>query len=225
MLRSGSTLQYQIASELIEHLNVGHRTTWHDTAEHPSVLAKQPETGLSTFKTHQLTETVKEQCVSGQSISLYIYRDLRDVLSSYQEKNSVRLTGKKLEGWLTTILKTDANWRSLPSLYISRYEDVIPSIASEVTNISKYLGIECPDSLINHIAQSLSYNSQKDRINSTSSSWVKANETNIYDKVSLLHSNHLQSGAIGRYKTDLSIGQISTIEELAGDWLLKMGYL
>ncbi len=224
MLRSGSTLQYQIASELIEHLNIGQRTTWHNASEHPLILVGRPETGLSTFKTHQLTETVKELCVSGQSTSLYIYRDLRDVLSSYQEKNSVCLTGKKLESWLTAILATDANWRTLPSIYISRYEDVVPSIASEVANISNYLGIKCADTLVNHIAESLSYDAQKDRINSASSAWVKANETNIYDKISLLHNNHLQSGAIGRYHKDLHKEQIAAINDIAGAWLVEMGY-
>jgi hypothetical protein len=224
MIRSGSTLQYQIASELIERLNIGQRTTWHDATAHASILIDQPEVGLSTFKTHQLTERVKELCTNRQSTSLYIYRDLRDVLSSYQEKFSIYLTGKKLEDWLTTILTIDGNWRTLPSVYISRYEDVIPSITSEVINISKYLGIDCPDNLVNHIASSLSYDAQKDRIDSTSSSWVKTNEKSIYDKVSLLHKNHLQSGAIGRYQKDLNKTQTSIVNEIAGEWLIEMGY-
>src|SRR5512138_2281267 len=88
MIRAGSTLQYQIASELIERLGLGRRTGYLPPAEHAWVLGARPVAGLSTFKTHELTEQVARQCRQSDAVALYIYRDLRDVVSSLQQKRA-----------------------------------------------------------------------------------------------------------------------------------------
>ncbi len=53
---------------------------------------------------------------------------------------------------------------------------------------------------------------------------MENNPTNVYHRVTLLHLNHLQGGAIGRYRLDLDAEQRAQIEDMAGAWLVANGY-
>ncbi len=168
MIRAGSTLQYQIASELIERADLGRRTTFIPPADHAAALADPPPFGLSTFKTHQLTDPVAAQCRAGGAVALYIFRDLRDVVSSFQRKEGVRLAGQQLTDQVLELVRTDAAWRSLPHVYVSRYEDVILSLGAEVRRIAEFLGVPCPEAVERQIAGDLSYAEQEKTIGSSS---------------------------------------------------------
>ena len=223
MIRSGSTLQYQISSELIEHFGLGRRSEFVPPARHPAALAGSPA-GLSTFKTHKLTEPVAGHCRNGAA-ALYIFRDLRDVIGSLQQKEARRIEGEALAARVRDLLETDRAWRALPSVYISRYEDVLPALLGEVMGIAGFLGIACPGEWAAQLAAALSYGQQQQAIAAADpGELVEATPANVYHRRTLLHRNHFQGGAVGRYRVDLDSAQRSLIEQLAGAWLTANGY-
>lgn len=225
MIRSGSTLQYQLASELIERFSLGERTTYFPPEEHARVLESVPH-GLSTFKTHSLTEPVALHCQRGGGIALYIYRDLRDVVSSFQQKERVRLEGDVLADFIIDLIRKDLAWRSLPQVHVSRYEDVVFALDSEVIRIGEFLDIPCSSPMAEQIAEDLSYTRQAEGIASADrEDLVEVNSTNVYHRNTLLHKNHFQGGAAGRYKSDLDPGQCRVIEDQAGAWLAANNYV
>lgn len=225
MRRAGSTLQYQVASELLERNEMGRRMTYVPPENHSRVLADQPAEGLITFKTHELTPPVTNCCVERKAIALYIFRDIRDVVSSYQVKEKSRLDDAHLTALVLDLLEKDRQWRSLPRVYISRYEQVIFGLSKEVERIGHFLGTPDNGVLTKEVATLLAYENQKSIIESANEDdLVKVNPTNIYHRSTLLHRNHFNGGAIGRYRVDLTTQQISRVESLAGDWLSTYGY-
>jgi hypothetical protein len=225
MIRSGSTLQYQVASELIERLGLGRRTGYVPPSEHTRMLAGTPAGMLGTFKTHELTEPIADQVRRNRSVALYIHRDLRDVVSSLQQKEGARLEGEHLAGTVRELLRRDSQWRALPRVYVSRYEDVIFGLGSEVLRIAGFLAISCPGSLATEIASVLSYREQEQGIAAAAEQdLIAVNPTNVYHRHTLLHRNHFQGGLIGRYRVDLTAGQRAVIEDIAGPWLAQYGY-
>lgn len=181
--------------------------------------------GQSGFKSHDLTEPVTLQCQRGGGVALYIYRDLRDVISSFQQKEHVRLDGTALEDLITELMRKDLAWRSLPLVYVSRYEDVSIALATEVSRIGEFLDIPCPAFMAKQIAEDLSYARQAISIAAADQDdLVEVNPTNVYHRNTLLHRNHLQGGAVGRYKYDLNSAQRRQIEDQAGAWLAANGY-
>lgn len=226
MQRSASTLQYQIASELVERNNLGVRITWHNPEKHSKLLPINSEKHYKVFKSHILTDSIKGQFVSNNAVGLYIYRDLRDVVSSLQEKNKTIYKDHALVKLINNLIKQYELWSSLKIIHISRYEDVAYNICKEILSIARFIGIvnNCVDT--DELAQKLSLYGQKRFIDGMRSkrNLVCVNNYNIYDPDTLLHLNHITSGKIGRYKNDLTSEQIKIIEENAYHWMVANGY-
>lgn len=155
MKRSGSTLQYLLASELIERTGFGSRTPWIDQHEHSQVLGAEHTSGFRTFKSHILTKEIAHHCEAGNAFALYIYRDIRDVVSSIQQKSNVRYLGQSLTNLIVELMDADTQWRSLPKVYVSRYRDVIEREFFEVSNIAAFLNIQAHDSILKEIAENI----------------------------------------------------------------------
>lgn len=231
MARSGSTLQYQIVSELIERTGLGKRTSWVPPELHPSFLSKLPECGLSTFKSHILTESIKGICLKGEGIGFYIYRDIRDVIASQQLKNNLKFNEEKLKNYVLELIKLDSQWKSLPKVYITSYERLIKDFLNEIImhaeslKIFYDLKIQYEESIFKSIYEDLSYDKQVEYLkNLDEDNFVYIDINNIYDKILLLHKNHFQGGKIGRYKEELEKWQIILIQDLAERWLIENGY-
>jgi hypothetical protein len=225
MIRSASTLQYQMASELIERTGFGRRTCYYDPSEHMQALSGCPNFGFSTFKSHEVTQQIALICEKEFGKALYIYRDLRDVISSFQQKEATHFGESELTRMVAHLLKTDREWRSLPNVYVSRYEDVVGFEQKEIINIAEFLQIPVQQSLVTAIIDSVTYRGAQEIIkHSEENDWIEVNSNNIYHQHTLLHKNHLQGGVIGRFRADLLIGQQQLIESVAGDWLEMYGY-
>lgn len=226
MLRSGSTLQYQIVSELIETHGYGYRMPYYPPEKHSLILTEPPEFGMRTFKTHILSEFIRKAYLDGHAIVVYTYRDIRDVIASLQKKYNTKYDRKTLKNIVTELIEQDKQWREFEYIYITNYEKMVINLKEEIRNHAKFLGINCDESFISFLADYLSYNSQIIRLKNTKSDdFIHIDEYNIYNKWSLIHKNHFQGGKIGRFKEELEKWQINLIEDIAGLWLQERGYL
>lgn len=227
MQRSASTLQYQIASTIVEKYNRGQRISWHSIIEHKKVIEKHNIfEGYYVFKSHILTKEIKEQFEKKNAVGIYIYRDIRDVISSLKEKNNTDYTIEQLEIMIKQMIKQHDLWISESSTYVSKYENVICDLKKEVQNIAKHIGIEIDKDFINKTAIELNKDKQKKNIlkKINDPAMVTVDQTNKYDPYTLLHVNHILSGDSGRYKKNLSKNQVRIINQLAKNWLKTNGY-
>jgi hypothetical protein len=227
MQRAASTLQYQVASEIVEHYGLGYRLTWYDSKEHDRIIDEHNENSdYKVFKSHIYSNKIKEQFNKRNAIGLYIYRDVRDVVSSLKEKNNTDYDDAHLKVLVNNVISQYHEWNNSPYVYMSRYENVINSLKSEIISIGKFIGVLLDNDFINECEKKFSLQKQKELIIrcSLSDSLVTVNKTNIYEPVSLLHMNHISSGLVGRYKSNISIEQLDIITTIAKDWLQNNGY-
>ena len=83
MFRSGSTLQYQLTSTLVEMLNAGVRSRYLPENEF-QLLIKEYENvrGYIVFKAHFITPPMAALIDAGKGLSVGIFRDIRNVAVS-----------------------------------------------------------------------------------------------------------------------------------------------
>lgn len=226
MQRSGSTLQYQIASELVETRGIGERIEYHAPADHDRVFQRHPSTGFKVFKSHTLTNEIRSIIKKNDGLVLYCFRDIRDVISSLKQKNAhTPFTLEYIEGLARFLVEQDTAWTQLPGIHISRYEDFVHDLEGEVSRIANHIGISIASETASRIASLFSILEQRKRIAAIRpDDAIFADEDNTYDPHSLLHRNHIHSGESGYFRTALSEAEQSAILRHAGDWLEARGY-
>ena len=221
MPRSGSTLQYQIASKLIEDAKLGKRVGWVRPEDIEKIFKKYDNyKKFKVIKTHIFSKRIQNEFLNGNAKGLYIYRDIRDVIVSHMNKNNMSFTFLIRNNFLNNILNNYYLWTALPNMYISKYEDVITNLKLEVYNIARFLNINKSLKECNKIANNFSIDKQIARINKLQTSL----KNNKYDSVSLLHSDHIFSGDIHYWKRVLSWKQVSMIQSNYKKWLQKNNY-
>ena len=225
MMRSGSTLQYQIVSQLVEDAGIGQRITWHNPNDFPQLQEQYADTQeWKVLKSHAFTPAMGAEFNRGAK-GVYIYRDIRDVLVSMSRKQKVS-AGKIINGdFIQEQLSNYEQWTQQPRVLVSRYEDVIADLATEVRRIANHLEITVDDSYCQQLAQDYDLDKQKERIEDAKRIGdldVRGRMT--IDKHSLLHTDHIQDGRVDVWKQSLSGHHIGKLEAIAGDWLKAHGY-
>src|SRR5512140_348662 len=136
MRRAGSTLQFQLGARLVEEAGRGGRVDWAPPQEFPALRARYAEDpGWKVFKNHVCTTAMADELLAGRAIGLYIYRDLRDVMTSAMRKYDRSFEDLWDDGVLRGCLANFERWTRLPRVLVSRYEDVIADPATEVERI------------------------------------------------------------------------------------------
>jgi hypothetical protein len=79
MIRSGSTVLYQIASAIVELRGIGERAGYYEPPHRPP---ERPRGGWAVYKVPWLCHREKELLRDGGAIALYSYRDIEEALAS-----------------------------------------------------------------------------------------------------------------------------------------------
>jgi Sulfotransferase domain len=226
MIRSGSTLQYQIAAELVEQSGAGYRISWVPEAEFPLIENRHRDLpGHKVFKAHTVTPDFERLCREHDARVLYSYRDLRDVATSASRKFGLTIDELLERGWFDQAIADGARWRLLPRVLVSRYEDFAADIKGEVDRIACFLDLSLSRARIEEIANMLSMEKQRRRIDEAvhGVGAVASSGTVCFDPHSLLHHNHINEGEIGGWRK-LPIECRARLMERYGWWLAAEGY-
>src|SRR5271156_1399475 len=87
MIRSGSTVQYQVVAELVERNSLGRRAGFVDEQNVVDVLADvRAIHGMTVVKAHQLIPQLRTALQEGTARLFYTFRDLRAVAVSAMRK-------------------------------------------------------------------------------------------------------------------------------------------
>jgi hypothetical protein len=223
MIRSGSTLQYQIASELVESRGLGERVAYAPEAEFSRVLEKHAATpGFKVFKAHICTPEIRQLFAGQQALGIYSYRDIRDVTVSSIRKFEKTFDELVEQRWLDQALDDYKLWIQLPRMLVSRYETIVEDLAAEAARIAKHLGITLDAAEARDLADRYSIERQRERVKEIATKFQGGGE--MFDGKSLLHHNHIRSGARDLWKTELTGAQTRLLEEKFGAWLRAHGY-
>lgn len=151
MPRSGSTLQYNIAKNIIEMRGVGKAEGFF--FEEQLVANKEifeewgRDSVFHVIKIHQALPYAAKFDRNGISKTLYIYRDLRDVAVSI--KRMFSLDGQALYASLKKAVDNYYQIVSYNLLLKQKYEDVILDLRRCVIDVAKFLEIDlCEDDIL-----------------------------------------------------------------------------
>lgn len=237
MYRSASTLQFQIASHLVQTADRGQQVGWIDAyrfAETQSIYSNQAtaDAPMKVVKVHTCTESIAAEFTQSNAIGIYTFRDLRDVYASYLKQRQKSFEELWQEELVENCLTNYAKWTSLPRVLVSQYEQIISDLVTEVSRIASHLGIALSQSECQAIANDYTFTNQQVRVQKFREQLLQqALDSNdhrdivdYHDEESLLHMNHLDSGQVGRWQTELSSQQVDRIEASVKQWCEANGY-
>lgn len=227
MMRSGSTLQYQIAKTLAEGAGRGIGVGSCAPGRFRELLDRYDDpTRLRVVKTHRYVPTAHARLRRGTARALYIYRDVRDVVVSMMHKEGWSFRRVARSGLVEQLLEDDAIWSAQPNTLVSVYEEVTGDVRAEVERIAAFLGIEADEADLDRIAEQHSLARQKRRIEGFDfgRGGVAEGSKNLLDPDTLLHHNHVRSGQSGQWAEELAPAEVAEVERAAGPWLVARGY-
>lgn len=228
MKRSGSTVQYQLVSEVVERSDMGRRIGYVLPDEFSAVdrdLAS--EQGLAVAKSHDFIPLLEEKQFGTRVRVVYVFRDIRDVVVSMMADQNREFYRLLLSGDLSAIIHQGELWRSWNHVLVSRYEEMTNDLPGEVVRISAFLGAHVQRKQAEEIAADFSLEAQQARIREfdfENQGYRKDGTLTVVDPVTNLHRDHIRSGKAGRWKADLNPVQSALLECLTSRWLLANGY-
>ena len=228
MIRSGSTLQYQIVADLVETFNLGYRVGFVTEEEFLEIYAeKKKENKFLVVKTHECFDIATELLNQNNASGFYTLRDLRDVILSCMRK--FNLTFEKLieKKWIDYAIEQGDCWRECKNILISKYEDIILSPVEEFKKYASHTGLKISEKYTEKLIEKYSLNKQLNRIKEIRPNGLNIieKEKAIYDSTSLLHSDHIHKGQIEGWKDELTESQIELIENKYRSWLVANKYI
>jgi len=230
MYRSGSTLQYQLVSEMVEKFGIGRRIEWISDADNKSgfEIAYEKynnEPGIKVFKMHDYHDIVKDVVESGNAKCVYSYRDLRDVFLSSHLKFGNEFSVMVHNKFIENCIDTDKKWTSLKPIIICRYDNLVNKLKHEIARIAQFLGLEISEEYQNDLADLFSLESQKKKIDSFAQSELNVITENIaLDPNSLLHKGHINSGEINSWVSRLDLPTILYVEYAGKEWMKEYSF-
>ncbi len=145
--RAGSTLQYNLAANLIERLELGHRLGFSsNVAELGQLLQSiKGSGGIAVLKTYNSDLAWMNGWLGEVSI-LTIYRDLRDVYSSCKKKRTTDIDEfiNRTKAYLDAVRQL----RTTPRVLYQRYEGLYNDLGAGVREISDFLRLQTDEAEI-----------------------------------------------------------------------------
>src|SRR5260370_8564783 len=141
MIRSASTVQYQVIVDLVRRNGLGQSIGFADRQSVPEVLQKlETVVGLAVAKTHEVFPEFDALIQQDMVSLLYTFRDLRAVALSVMRKREIpfaHVIGRN--GWLDTAVESSMHWLSIPGVCVSRAADIVLSLPPQLTNRPAFL--------------------------------------------------------------------------------------
>jgi hypothetical protein len=225
MIRSGSTVQYQLTAAIIESAICGRRVPYVPESDFVTIRDSY-DFRFAVFKAHVCNPDLSRECLNNGAKVVYSYRDIRDVAVSAMRKFEMTFDELIKKGWLDQAIEDYHRWTAMPDVLISRYESFHDSLIQETRKISDFLQITLSDQMVEHIGRDFQTDRQKERIARLRPPDIgpSGREELVFDPRELLHWNHLHDGQAGAWITLLSQDQRSCLTHKFSDWLLATGY-
>jgi hypothetical protein len=222
MIRSGSTLQYQVVADLIEERGLGHRVGFIEPKNFAEARPKiENEEGYVVVKMHEFMPELAPWLERDETRIFYTYRDLRSVAVSVMRKWNIPFSEVICaNGWLDNAVASEARWRACRGTLVSGYEDLMNHLPREIGCWAAALGLDLAAPQLDELAARYSIPAQQDRIRQAQlpAQGRAPGVFDNYDAKSLLHHNHITDGSVDGWMKELDPGQVRQIEERFSPW-------
>jgi hypothetical protein len=229
MYRSGSTLQYNLASNIIERKQMGARVPYGDYQSDPnayisSLVSTSPL--YQVLKVHELPLAALPLIRERSAKCLSVYRDIRDVVASWQAKTRMRLSVNAGLDFARGAVRAFTNWENLSGAdcIVFRYEDMINNVPSACQKVADFLNLEISPSQVSDICHKCSIDSMSGRLETLMDSEITRCAGMAWDSHTLVHLDHLNGGIVGRARKELDDDLLFSLEDEFGEWIVQHGY-
>lgn len=228
MMRSGSTLQFQLVARLVEAAGVGERVPWTEPEDFASCAASvRSDQRWRVFKAHWCNDAMRDEFVHHNARGVGIHRDLRDVMVSHADKYDKPITPEHCRRFISQCLESFSAWDGLPRTMITRYDELTTDPVSVITRMAEHLELPCTAQQAVALAREYSLAAQRERIDRAQRTAVmqpawSGGPTMMKDE--LLHEDHIADGRTGKWTHRFDAACRAAVDELAGDWLVQHGY-
>jgi len=206
MLRSGSTLQFQLTAAIVERTNNGIRMPYSMESDFSKIKKQCSEVHkFRVYKVHIYTPALAKECVEHAAKVIYSYRDIRDVAVSAMLKFGMTFNELLKAQWLEQAIADFYHWTKCPLVSVSRYEDFVSDIRGEAEKINIFLGAPLALCEVHRLAEDYTIERQRVQINKIREchgSSIIPKEI-VFDPVELLHHNHIFQGEVGGWRRHL----------------------
>lgn len=219
MHRSGSTLVWQIARQLVDGRPGLRNPRGIPTSEYPAAAADPAD--LLMAKVHFRPALNRGDFPDAGAKYLYTYRDPRDVVASLYRKgrakpgdpergarNSRLIVRRELRG--------DEFWTSRKDVWIGKYEDFRDDVPGLVRDLATFLEVDTDEAGVAKIVADVDLAAQEQRA-------VAAKAHGVDDDLRVT-SNHITDGRSGAWRDTLTDEELVAIEAEGARWLVEHGY-
>ena len=227
MIRSGSTLQFQLASSIVEHAGQGRRMKYVPESDFETMLNRHTnDAEFRVFKAHVCTSMLAKIAQTDGARVIYCYRDIRDVAVSAMRKFDMSFDALVNAGWLDQAVTDYYAWTNMPNVLVSRYEEMNYNLMQEASRIADFLGLNVDSEALSLLAEQYDLPVQQQRIDALKQRYGQSINTSdiVFDEVELLHHNHIHKGEVDGWRHLLLPLQQSFLTERYSQWLLSLGY-
>lgn len=219
MHRSGSTLVWQIARQLVEGQPGLRNPRGISTEEYPAAAANPDE--LLMAKVHFRPALDRGDFPDDGARYLYTYRDPRDVVASLFRKGRAKPEDPERGARNSRLivrreLRGDEFWTSRSNVWIGRYEDFRDDVPGLVRQLAGYLDVPVDEARVTAIARDVDLAAQTER--------AKAAKEHGVDDDLRVTSNHITDGREGAWRDTLTSEELVAIEAEGARWLVEHGY-
>lgn len=216
MNRSGSTWSFNVALRLLRAFDP-HRETFGIYSESSAVLAAaaQPRSSHVVLKRHTLAPSLSELSRTDPIKAIYTWRDPYDVVVS-----TSRMFGIPLERSIANLQEALRVWsfhRETNSACIVSYDTIMKQPLAAISKIAEYLAIPTEPKLVSQIADEVSFENVRrfsQHIDRLDPHRIGRENGLVYDRVTLLHQNHIRNGGAGYGIKSLNERQLSAIDDV-----------
>jgi hypothetical protein len=232
MYRACSTWQYEVIAHLIEKHWNGVRLgylTGEKFAAFDDIWADKPV--WSILKSHEGDSRFASAIAENRTITVYAYRDVRDVVFSLMHKRSVSFEALFRQGMIHQILINDRFWTAMPGVLCQRYESLIADPVTGVEQLAAHLGLPLAPGEAAEVAGEYSIQANRKRTQKLGhrlrEEGIDLNDPSnvqFYDHRTLLHWNHLRESRAGNWRELATPRQRAILARLCDPWLADHGY-
>ena len=219
MHRSGSTLVWQIARQLLDGSPGLRNPRGVSTEEYPAAAADPGD--LLMAKVHFRPALDRGDFPDDGARYLYTYRDPRDVVASLYRKGRYKPDDPERGARPSRLivrreLRGDEFWTSKSDVWIGRYEDFRDDVPGLVRALAAYLEVSADEARVDEIVRAVDLAAQEER--------AKAAREHGVDDDLRVTSNHITDGREGAWRDTLTSEELVAIEAESARWLVEHGY-
>lgn len=160
MMRSGSTVHYQILLDLLTRAGRAVDGGFAERGEFAPIFARfQDEEKQVVVKAHKGNDIVQHLLETGEARAFYIERDLRDMLVSHTLRNWGDGVDRSLDDptWMRNTVGSLTYWRrfwtQFPSTHVLDYGLLVTDLAGAVKELARALDVTISDADAQELAQ------------------------------------------------------------------------